>query len=43
VFRQKKSAEQMDIGIWSYITRIDQRRLIAADEERAGRPYTICA
>jgi hypothetical protein len=28
-----KCGEQMDAGIWSYITRIDQRRLIAADEE----------
>lgn len=33
VFRRMKCAEQMDTGIWSYITRIDQRRLIAADEE----------
>ena len=28
-----KCAEQMDTGIWSYITCIDRRRLIAADEE----------
>jgi len=33
VFRRMKCGEQMDTGIWSYITRIDQRRLIAADEE----------
>jgi hypothetical protein len=33
VFRKMKCGEQMDTGIWSYITRIDQRRLIAADEE----------
>jgi len=33
VFRRMKCAEQMDTGIWSYITRIDQRRLIAVDEK----------
>ena len=33
VFRRMKCSEQMDTGIWSYITHIDQRRLIAADEE----------
>jgi hypothetical protein len=33
VFRRMKCGEQMDTGIWSYITHIDQRRLIAADEE----------
>jgi hypothetical protein len=33
VFRRMKCSEQMDTGIWSYITHINQRRLIAADEE----------
>jgi len=34
VFRKMSCSDQMDTGLWSYITDIDSRRVFAADEEK---------